>query len=146
MFDHECYEEGCGARLELKRHTQTTRVGRYRVLDSSTMVPVCSNGHPELTLANLMEFDRRAAAVVFREAPELGGEEIRVARKALGLTQVELASRLDVRQETVSRWERNHETISMVSRLAILALLLPPGDKPTPSRDPNVFTIGGKAA
>jgi DNA-binding transcriptional regulator YiaG len=34
------------------------------------------------------------------------GEEIKLARKMLGMTQAKFAERLDVHRITVSRWER----------------------------------------
>jgi len=124
MSDHHCYEEGCGAPLALRSYTKRTKVGRYKVDDASCMLPVCENGHRELTLDAANEYERRAAVVVLSEAKEIGGEEIRAARRIVGLTQTELAKRLDVRQETVSRWENGHEPISRVSRLALLAVVI----------------------
>jgi DNA-binding transcriptional regulator YiaG len=124
MLDHDCYEEGCGAPLSMRPYTKRTKVGRYKVDDSSCAVPVCANGHRELALDAVNEYERRAAIAVLREAGEIGGEEIRFARRVVGLTQTELAKRLDVRQETVSRWENGHEAISRVSRLALLAVVI----------------------
>lgn len=46
-----------------------------------------------------------------KEAVKLNGQEIRFLRKALGLTAKELASDLDVSEETVSRWENGHLAI-----------------------------------
>ncbi len=40
------------------------------------------------------------------------GENIKLARKAAGITQKELADRLDVYQKDVSRWERDELTPS----------------------------------
>lgn len=42
---------------------------------------------------------------------ELKGEEIRFLRKALELTAKELAGRLSVTSETISRWENNKEPV-----------------------------------
>ena len=54
------------------------------------------------------------AAVAVSRAKEpikLSGQEIRFLRKAVGLTAKELASDLDVSEETVSRWENGHLAI-----------------------------------
>jgi transcriptional regulator with XRE-family HTH domain len=61
--------------------------------------------------------------VVLSEAADISGDEIRFARKSLGFTQARLARLLDVAPETVSRWETGSETMSRVSRLALLAVV-----------------------
>jgi DNA-binding transcriptional regulator YiaG len=124
MVDHTCYE--CGAPLSVRHHTERTRVGRYTVEDASQRVVVCSNGHPELDLNQLAEYQRRAAIVVLAEAETIGGAEIKLARKALGLTQERLAALLDVRQETVSRWETGQDPFGRTARLALLAIVRDP--------------------
>jgi DNA-binding transcriptional regulator YiaG len=118
---HPCVE--CGAALTKRRHVKRTRVGRYRVEDDSQALPTCENGHVELTTDDLAEYERRAAVVVLSEAADIGGAEVRFARKALGLTQARLATLLDVAPETVSRWETGSEVMSRVSRLALLAVV-----------------------
>jgi DNA-binding transcriptional regulator YiaG len=119
--EHPCVE--CGATLSPQTYVKRTRVGRYKVEDSSQVVSACANGHPELDLKQLAEYERRAAVVVLSEAADVGGAEIRFARKALGLTQARIAGLLDVAPETVSRWETGSETMSRVSRLALLAVV-----------------------
>jgi len=119
--DHLCAE--CGAPLAARTFVRRTRVGRYKVDDGSQIVAVCAKGHPELDLNQLAEYERRAAAIVLSEAADIGGAEIKFARKALGLTQVRLAALLDVAPETISRWETGAESMSRVSRLALLAVV-----------------------
>lgn len=43
------------------------------------------------------------------------GENIKLARKAAGITQKELADRLDVYQKDVSRWERDELTPNTIT-------------------------------
>jgi len=43
---------------------------------------------------------------------KLDGSEIRFVRKALGWTAAQLAERIDVTPETISRWEQGHSAIS----------------------------------
>jgi len=121
---HACVE--CGAPLGNGPHVKRTRVGRYRVEDDSQALPVCPNGHAELSTEDLAGYERRAAVVVLSEAADIGGAEIRFARKALGLTQASLAALLDVAPETISRWETGSEAMSRVSRLALLAVVAGP--------------------
>jgi DNA-binding transcriptional regulator YiaG len=121
MTDHNCFE--CNAPLAMRSHKRRVRVGRYTVEDSSTRLPVCANGHLEVSVEALAEYERRAAIVVLSEAAQVGGAEMRFARKAIGLTQGRLAELLDVAVETVSRWENDREPIARVSRLALLAVV-----------------------
>lgn len=51
------------------------------------------------------------------------GHRIKAARKALGITQGELAERLEVEQSTVSRWERDDPTPTLPALAAIAAAL-----------------------
>jgi DNA-binding transcriptional regulator YiaG len=118
--------EECGKPLSLRTYVKRTRVGRYNVDDGSQVLAVCDNGHVEVELGQLAEYERRASVVVLSEAADIGGSEIRFARKALGLTQARLAKLLEVAPETVSRWETGAEPISRVSRLALLAVVRDP--------------------
>jgi len=120
--NHPCEE--CGAQLHQGSYVKRTRVGRYRVEDDSQTVPICVKDHPELTIEDLAGYERRAAVVVLSEAADVGGAEIRFARKSLGLTQARLAALMDVAPETVSRWETGSEAMSRVSRLALLAIVV----------------------
>jgi DNA-binding transcriptional regulator YiaG len=120
-IDHACYE--CGAPLSVRQHVERTVVGRYKVDDGSQRVAVCTNGHPELDLDQLTEYARRASVVVLSEAGDIGGAEVKFARKSLGLTQAKLAALLGVRQETVSRWETGQEELGRTTQLAMLAVV-----------------------
>jgi DNA-binding transcriptional regulator YiaG len=118
---HPCVE--CGAAVTTGTPVRRTRVGRYKVDDDALPGPVCANGHAEVDLDRLAEYERRAAIVVLTQAADVGGDEIRFARKSLGLTQARVAALLDVAPETVSRWETGSERMSRVSRLALLAVV-----------------------
>jgi DNA-binding transcriptional regulator YiaG len=120
-IDHRCLE--CDAPLAMRKHTHRTRVGRYKVEDASRMAAVCSNGHAELDLETLAQYEQRAAAIVLAEAADIGGAEVRFCRKAIGLTQGRLAEMMDVAPETISRWENDKDPLTRVSRLALLAIV-----------------------
>ncbi|HUO04648.1 MAG TPA: helix-turn-helix domain-containing protein [Candidatus Binataceae bacterium] len=48
-------------------------------------------------------------------APKLSGRDVRFLRKALGWSSKELAAKLEVRDETVSRWENEREPVGPTS-------------------------------
>jgi transcriptional regulator with XRE-family HTH domain len=50
------------------------------------------------------------------------GQEVRAARKLLGLTQAQFGERVGVQRNTVARWERDELTVG--STAAILIALL----------------------
>ena len=53
------------------------------------------------------------------------GSELRARREALGMTQAELARRLGVPQQHVSRWERGERGITRWLAAGIVALMAP---------------------
>jgi DNA-binding transcriptional regulator YiaG len=123
-LDRRCPE--CGDVASPHRHTQRTKVGRYTVVDASQFVLACANQHVELDLERLAEYRRRASVVVLAEAEIVGGEEIRVARHAIGLTRTQLSDLLGVEPQTLKRWETNLEPIGRLARLALLAVVKDP--------------------
>jgi DNA-binding XRE family transcriptional regulator len=106
---------------DVKMSEITTYVGRREVRDATML-----GADPDrMTLQDGLGFDRRAAHVVLVDAkPEdVGGPEVRFARKALGLTQAELAELLDVYPTTVAHWEGTTGAIQRTTKLAIAELL-----------------------
>lgn len=81
------------------------------------------DGTPAFSADDLARLELRAAITVLHDVDRIGGEELRFARKALSLRQVDLADLLDVRGETVSRWETGAEDFPRQAQLAVLALL-----------------------
>jgi transcriptional regulator with XRE-family HTH domain len=57
------------------------------------------------------------------EAPEIGGAEFKFARKALGVTQPELAELLGINAFTVSHYETGDYPITRQTALAMVAVL-----------------------
>jgi DNA-binding transcriptional regulator YiaG len=64
-----------------------------------------ADGTEVLSSDQLRKLEHRAVITVL-ESVEIDGPELRFARKALDLSQGELAERLGVTAETVSRWEQ----------------------------------------
>ena len=119
---HTCAE--CGKALVLRNYTHTEKVGRYRVTDATSQLLQCSGcGEPVLTSRDWAGYQRRAAAVVLREARTVDGAVMRYARKAIGLRQVDLAGLLGYAPETLSRWETGDLPIPRTAELALVAVL-----------------------
>lgn len=57
--------------------------------------------------------------VVVPSAGRVDGRALRLFRKRRGLTQAELADKLDVTKETISEWERNNREIPGTLRFAL---------------------------
>lgn len=105
------------------QYEHTTRVGRYTVMDTGHATEKLSEGTPAITSEELGRLERRAAVTVLSEVDEIDGSELKFARKALGVTQAELARHLGVTMETVCRWETGKEEFKRQTQLAVLRLL-----------------------
>jgi len=113
----------CDDSMTLRSYLHETRVGRRLVTDGSAKALQCEScGRADLSEEQLAGYERRAARTVLFEASQVGGPEIRFARKALGMRQADLAAALDCNPQQISRYE-NDETVDMWLRLAIVALL-----------------------
>lgn len=120
MQCHACKGES----FERQAVTLTTRVGNHRVVDRSLRLPVCLDCGEFVVPAEAHEkVELRAALVAFTDAPRVTGAMLRFARKALDMTQAELAERLSVAPESISRWEREERPMEPWVPLAVLGLL-----------------------
>ncbi len=85
----------------------------------------CPNcGEEERVLPRLAQLHRLIAERVAEKEARLTGAEIRFLRKHLGWSGEDFAGVLDVRPETVSRWENEKETMSATAErlLRLMAL------------------------
>jgi putative zinc finger/helix-turn-helix YgiT family protein len=113
----------CNSPMTLKSYTRETRVGRRVVRDGSMKAQQCERcGAVDLSEEQVAGYERRAARTVLLESDQVGGAEIRFARKALGLRQTDLAAALGCNPQQISRYE-NDDKVDMWLRLAIAALL-----------------------
>lgn len=71
----------------------------------------------------LLRFELAIAAHVARNGP-VSGESLSWMRRALGLTGEQLAEMLDVRPETLSRWENGKRAVDRNAWLTASALVL----------------------
>lgn len=119
----KCYQ--CkGERFERRTVEIPTRVGSHTVVDRSVALPVCSEcGEFTVPAKKLQTAELRAIVVAFTDAPEVTGAMLRSARKALDLTQGELAARIGASAESVSRWERSERPMEPWVPLAVLNLV-----------------------
>jgi len=80
-------------------------------------VDVCAKcGHEYLHGPAMVEFERRVAVELARRGAPLA-ETFRRLRKALGLRAADLAALLEVRPETISRWENGQTEVDWPSYL-----------------------------
>jgi DNA-binding transcriptional regulator YiaG len=120
MHCHECN----GDDFERRMVELSTRVGDHLVVDRSMQRPVCVRcGEFTLPADALAKVELRAALVAFTDAPRVTGSMLRFARKALDMTQAQLAERIGTTFESVSRWEREERPMEPWVPLAVLGLV-----------------------
>ena len=97
------------------------------LFDSALEIQCPSCHATAVFVPNLLGLSAAVAIARVQEPTKLNGKEIRFLRKALALTARELAARIDVTAETVSRWEADRVPIKtqneMILRLLVASLL-----------------------
>ncbi len=126
MKKRTCKECGAVGSYERKRHELMVQVGRRLVSTKLVSFDRCSScGYDEIPAHDYAMIELRAALAVLL-APkgiEVGGPELRFARRAMGLRQIDLAAKLDVAPETISRWETEAAEPAQYYRTALAGLL-----------------------
>ena len=116
-----CPACGGAVRRQISEHREV--FGPYTVIDKSQRIATCTKcGETFVSLAEKHRFELRAAQVVLHDVAKVPGEVIRGVRKALGLKQGELAGLLDVRVETLSRYETDDAEVPRAVQLAVADL------------------------
>lgn len=75
----------CGGRMGHRAYKHVEKVGRYKVNDATAFAWQCEDekcGEVELTLERLAGYQRRAAATVLREAPEIDGAIVKESARS----------------------------------------------------------------
>jgi len=113
--------ERCGGRLVARKvpeYRNDVLIGIPGVVILNAVEEVrCANcGHAVATGFSNLEGLVSAIAVARAQAPvKLSAGDVRFLRKALGWSSKELAAKLEVRDETVSRWENEREPVGPTS-------------------------------
>lgn len=102
----------CGTPMEETRGSVP-----YDALPGTVLVGVelaeCPNcGETEVGIPRIAELDRTLAKMVVEQKSRLTPDEIKFLRKFLGLSGKDLAARMGVSPETVSRWENDRQPMS----------------------------------
>jgi hypothetical protein len=86
--------------------TYSLIVGRFELTGEYEAVPIDDPGTPGMPSQEWERPELEAAIAVLQQAESINGDELRCARKAMGLRQPALAALLEVATETVSRSAR----------------------------------------
>jgi DNA-binding transcriptional regulator YiaG len=115
----------CEKPMRMRAYRHAENVGGLHVVDGTTQQLQCDAcGAVDLPLEALHSFELRAACTAFHDGKErVTGPALKYARKAIGLTQKQLATLLDCGHETVSRYETSSKALPTEIRLAVLSLI-----------------------
>jgi DNA-binding transcriptional regulator YiaG len=105
------------------KQQRTLRVGRFEVTVEYEATRIEHDGSWGISDAEWGRLEIAAACAVLSHAESINGDELKFARKAMGLRQPDLAALLDVAPETVSRWENDKDPIRRQTQLAVLLFL-----------------------
>jgi DNA-binding transcriptional regulator YiaG len=120
--EHHNHNDSHGV-MRRQQYTHVENIAGVRVSDPRGFALVCDTcGAVDMTLGELMGYQRRAVTTVLLDLPKVKGAVLRYARKALGLTQVALGQCLGARSETVYKWEADDE-IPRDVQMAMVGLL-----------------------
>lgn len=91
--------------------------------------PAC--GEVEVAIPRIEELHRLLAWKVATKTQRLTATEIRFVRKHLGWSGVDFAQHMGVTPETVSRWEKGHESMSATAErvLRLMVAVLQPTER-----------------
>lgn len=104
------------------KHEIRIPIGRYEV--AAQYAPEhLEDGSNVVSSDVLGRLELKAAIEVLTNAVAVEGQELKAARRIMGLRQPELGHLLDVTPETVSRWENGALVVQRQTRLAVLQLL-----------------------
>lgn len=118
----QCSE--CNTEMVFGTHPIETRVGRHVVVSQLIPHERCPNcGYYELDAKAGEILELRSAQLVMHEIQDLDPSALKFARKALGLNQTELAKKLGLTQETISRHETGSLPADAEYRYALAGLL-----------------------
>ena len=110
----KCFE--CGNEMVEKRETvRDHQLGLPNVVLLNVPVRHCKKcGEREVVFPQIARLHRLLARTLISKHTRLTAPEVRYLRKYLGWSSSDLAHRIGVAPETISRWENGHEAIGVV--------------------------------
>lgn len=121
----------CGGVMTERTETRRSYAGLEDVILEGVLVRHCpACGEEEIGYVNVEELHRQLALGLAAKAAALTPREIRFLRTYLGLSGTDLAKRMGVSKETVSRWERIDKPLAMGGPAERLLRLMVVRDRP----------------
>lgn len=99
-----------------------TECGLDNVFLEGVDVQQDDHGEEVYSIENILSLHKMIAHAIISRRSGLAGPELRFLRSEMGLTQEELAKRLSCTRVTISRWERDEETINFNAELIVKLL------------------------
>jgi putative zinc finger/helix-turn-helix YgiT family protein len=104
----------CGGSMTSRQETRRSYAGLEGVIVEGVQVRHCPDcGEEEINYSNVEQLHAQLALQLARKEAGLTPREIRFLRTYLGMSGTDLARRMGVTKETVSRWERVDKPLAM---------------------------------
>lgn len=104
----------CGGSMTVRQETRRAYAGLDGVIVEGVQVRHCPHcGEEEISYSNIEQLHAQLALQLAQKEAALTPKEIRFLRTYLGLSGTDLARRMGVTKETVSRWERVDKPLPM---------------------------------
>ena len=99
-----------------------TECGLDNVFLEGVHVQQDDHGEEVFSIENVRSLHKVIAHAIISRRGGLSGPELRFLRSEMGLTQEELAKRLRCTRVTISRWERDEETMNLNAEVVVRLL------------------------
>jgi putative zinc finger/helix-turn-helix YgiT family protein len=117
--------------MKVRQETRRSYAGLEDVIIEGVQVRHCPDcGEEEVSYANIEQLHAQLAMQLAQKEASLTPREIRFLRTYLGLSGVDLARRMGVTKETVSRWERVDKPLAMGTTAERLLRLMAVHEQP----------------
>ena len=121
----------CGGKMTIRQETRRAYAQLEGVIIEGVQVHHCPHcGEVEVSYANVEQLHMELALQLARKEAALTPQEIRFLRTWLGLSSSDLAKRMGVAKETVSRWERVDKPLTMGATAERLLRLMAVHEQP----------------
>jgi putative zinc finger/helix-turn-helix YgiT family protein len=121
----------CGGKMTVRQETRRAYAQLEGVIIEGVEINHCPHcGEEEVSYANVEQLHTELALQLARKEAALTPQEIRFLRTWLGLSSSDLAKRMGVAKETVSRWERVDKPLAMGATAERLLRLMAVHEQP----------------